>query len=200
MASNMDTLSDNTKKLISICKKDGTERIYEAIITSTDEAGGEKAFDSITTQGGGRLKNYTPQTDYEVTLEGYAVEVGTLAAGTTGNGFNDLMSDYDGTSQPVSIINDHTREEYRLVIMRTSNFTQASASAVTTTLDKAVRWTYENGHFTNVVASDTDNVVKFTLSFKTPAFNKAGTKNRTVESTDGTAAAVLPELAAYATA
>jgi len=194
MANSFDTLSDNTKKIITISKKGGSDRSYQAIITSTDQSGGAKDFEGIATQSGGRLKNYRPQEDIEVTLEGYAVEVGTNS-GTTGNGFSDLINDYNGSSQPISISNDHSRDEYRLVIMRTDNFAQTSATAVTTAGDKAVRWTYKNGHFTNVVASDTDNIVQFTLTYKCTPFDKDGNANVTDESTDGTV--VLPAISAY---
>jgi len=183
-----DTFSEKT--LLSIQKLDGTAMSFETIIESIDSSGGEKGFDSIATIGGGRLKKFNPQEDIEVTLEGYAVEAGT-DSGATGVGFYDLMHSQD-TTQPQSISVDSDRDEYMVCMMATDNSSQSNAISVTTSTDLAERWTYKNGHFTNVVASFTDKVWKFTVSYKCPPFNKAGTSNVTYESTDGEASKVLP--------
>lgn len=195
MASNFDTLSDNAKKLITLSKKGGSDVNYQVLIETVDQSGGAKSFDQIATFEGGRLKNHRPQEAFEITLEGYAVEVGT-DTGSTGKGFYDLMYTSD-TSQPQSISLDHTRDEWRLSIMATDNFDQTSAADVTITGDKANRWTFTNGHFTNVVFSDTDKLIKFTITYKVTPFNKIGSANVVIQSTDGTATKVLPALSAY---
>jgi len=183
-----DTWSEKT--LLSIQKLDGTAINFEAIIETIDQSGGEKGFDSIASISGGRLKKFNPQEDMEVTLEGYAVEVAT-ETGTAGKGFYDLMHSQE-TSQPLSISVDHERDEYMVCMMATDNSSQADAVSVTTSTDKAERWTFKNGHFTNVVASFTDKVWKFTITYKCPPFNKSAASNVTYESTDGTAAKILP--------
>lgn len=195
MASNFDTLSDNTKKLITFTKKGGSDVDYQVLIETVDQSGGARDFDQIATMGAGRLKNHRPQEAFEITFEGYAVEVGT-DSGTTGKGFYDLMYTAD-TSQPLSISLDHTREEWRVAVMATDNFSQTSAADVTTTGDKADRWVFENGHFTNVVFTDTDKLIKFTITYKVTPFDKDSSSNITFESTDGTATKILPALSAY---
>jgi len=189
----LDTFSETS--LLSICRKGGTEASYQVLIESVETSGGEKGFDSIASIAGGRLKKFNPQEDFEVTIEGYALEVGT-DSGTAGLGFYDLLHSQD-TSQPLSVSVDRVRDEFRLVIMATDNTSQTSASAVTTSGDQAMRWTFQNGHFTNVEASFSDKVWKFTVTFKCPPFNKSGTANVTYESTDGTATKVLPALSEY---
>ncbi len=179
--------------LISITKKDGSDINFNTIVETIDISGGSKDVTSMPTVRGGRLKQPTPQEDTEITIEGYAVEVGT-DTGTTGNGFYDLMGSGSTTSNVLTVNSDHNFDEYQLVILATDNTSQTTATATTTNGDNAMRWTYKNGHFTKLDASFTDNVWKFTLTFKVPPFDKSGNSNYTYESTqDGQ----LSEVSAY---
>ena len=189
----LDTFSEVA--LITICRDGGTETTYAAYIESFKESGGAKDFESIPTVAGGRLKKFTPQEDFEVTIEGYGLEVGT-DTGTSGLGWYDLLYTQD-TSQPMSISVDRTRDNFRLAIMLTDDTSQTSAAATTITGKKAIRKTYSNGHFTNVESDFSDKVMKFSITFKCPPFDSAGAANVVYESTDGTVDKVLPALAAY---
>jgi hypothetical protein len=189
----IDTFSEVA--LITITRQGGTDTSYAAIIESFKESGGAKDFESIATTSGGRLKKFNPQEDFEVTIEGYGLEIGT-DTGTTGLGWYDLMHTED-TSQPMSISVDRTRDNFRLSIMVTDNASQTSATAVTVTGDKAMRKTYKNGHFTNVESDFGDKVMKFSITFKCPPFDSSGSANVTYESTDGTDAKVLPAISTY---
>lgn len=187
-----DTFSETS--LLSITKKSGTDVNFKTIIETIDVSGGEKGFESIASIGGGRLKRFMPQADIEVTIEGYAVEVGT-DSGTTGAGFFDIMHTADA-SQPLSVPVDHSRDEYQIVVLATDNTSQTSATAATSATDKAMRMVFKNGHFTNVTSSFTgDKVWKFTVNYKCPPFNKEGTANVTYESSDGTTS--LSAVSAY---
>ena len=177
---------------VSITKKDGSNMDFKAIVETVDVSGGAKDFEGIATIAGGRLKKQNPQEDIEVTLEGYAVEVGSTS--TTGNGFYDLMYTQD-TSQPLSVSTDHTHSEYQLVVLATDNTSQTNATSATSSGDDAMRWVFKNGHFTKVDASFTDGVWKFTINFKVTPFDKSRNANVTFESTDGSS--VLSEVAAY---
>lgn len=187
-----DTFSETA--YLAICKKAGTPAEYKTIIETIDTSGGEKGFDSIASIGGGRLKKFNPQEDFEVTLEGYAVEVGT-DTGAVGKGFYDLMYNSADSTQPISISADRTRNEYQVVILMTENTTSTIATGVVPMGKSAKRVIMNNGHFTNVQASFTDKVWKYTVTYKVPPFNKAGTSNITYESTDGTAS--MSAVAAY---
>ena len=96
------------------------------------------------------------------------------------------------TSSSVATISaDHNFDEYQMVILATDNTSQTTATAATTSGDNAMRWKYQNGHFTKVDASFTDGVWKFSITFKVTPFNKSGTSNCTFESTqDGQLSAV----------
>jgi len=175
--------------LVSIQPKAGTAMDYRAVLTTYDISGGDKDFTSIANAKGGRVKNFTVQTDYEVTLEGYATEVGQTSS--TGNGFFDLMHTAS-TSQPLSISQDHVRTQYMLAIEHTTDTSATSAVAESTDEERALRDVFKNGHFTMVNQSFTDGVCKFTLKFKSAPFDKSASSNVTFESTDGTTGKVLP--------
>ena len=189
----INTFSEGSTYL-SICKQGGSFVDFKAIIETVDVPGSEKGMEGIPTIAGGRLKKFAPQEDQEVTLEGYAIEVGS--DGTTGNGFYDLMGTVD-TSQPLSISNDHTHDDFELVVLATDNTSQTTATAATTDGDKAMRWDFKGGNFTKVDASFTDGVWKFTITYKIPAFDKAASSTSTVESTDGTSSAILAAISDY---
>ncbi len=171
--------------IITIQEIDGTARDYRAVTTTYDISGGDKDFTSIANAKGGRIKNFTVQTDYEVTMEGYATQVGGA------DGFFDLMFTAD-TSQPYSISMDHNRSLQALSIMHTTSTSQTSAMDVTVDGDRAARDTFKNGHFTMVNQSFTDGICKFTFKFKSAPFDKEAASNVTLESTDGSSANILP--------
>jgi len=178
--------------LVSIMQKSGTAVEFPAIITTYDISGGDKDFQSIANAKGGRIKNFSVQTDYEITLEGFATEAGD------GAGFFDLQNpDPDGattsdTTQPLSFPVDHSRIQYLLCIQHTTDTAATSAIAETTTEERALRDTFKNGHFTMVNQSFTDGICKFTVKFKSAPFDKDASSNVTFESTDGTTGKVLP--------
>ena len=176
-------------------------RDFRAIISTYDISGGDKDFSGIANAKGGRIKNFTFQTDYEITLEGYAVQAGGKDATVNAQGFFDLQHS-DGfdttattaTTQPMSIPADHSRAEFLLAIEHTDNTSATSAAVATTDGDRALRDVFKNGHFTSVNQSFTDGINKFSIKFKATPFNKSASANVTYESTDGSSAKILPLL------
>lgn len=175
--------------LISIMQKGGTVVEFPTIITTYDISGGDKDFQSIANAKGGRIKNFSIQTDYEITLEGYATQAGN------GEGFFDLQN--PGTAdvtQPLSYSVDHDRTQYLLSIMHTTDTAATSAIAESTQDERALRDTFKNGHFTMVNQTFTDNICKFTVKFKSAPFDKSAGANVTFESSDGGDTSILPEI------
>lgn len=182
------------KYLITIQKKGGSAMDFRALITTYDITGGVKDFETIPNAKGGRIKNFKAQSDYEIKLEGYAVESGT-ATGTTGEGFFDLLHADDGDStQPLLIVPDHVRDLYLVSICHTDSESASSAVAASTDGDSTMRDTFRNGHFTNVTQSFTDGICKFAITFKAAPFDKDAGTNVSFESTDGTATKVIPAI------
>lgn len=175
--------------LITIMQKGGSAQEFRAIVTTYDISGGDKDFASIANAAGGRIKNFATQTDYEISLEGYATQVGD------GEGFFDLQ--FPGTvlsGNPFSVGADHDHTEFMLSLMHTTDIDATSAVAATEQDERALRDTFKNGHFTMVNQSFTDGICKFTLKFKAAPFDKAAGINVTFESTDGSTTSPLPEV------
>lgn len=173
--------------LLSIQKKGGSANNYYALITTYDISGGDKDFSQIANGKGGRIKNFSPQTEIEVTMEGYATQVGNT------EGFVDLLhSTTADSTQPLSFPVDHSRDLFMLMIMHNTEEGVTDPLAATTQDERAIRDTFKNGHFVGLTQSFTDGVCKFTLKFKVTPFDKDGTANVTYESTDGSATSPLP--------
>ena len=173
--------------LISIMQKGGTVVEFPTIITTYDISGGDKDFQSIANAKGGRIKNFSAQTDYEVSLEGYATQAGN------GGGFFDLQ--HPGTvdaTDPLSYTVDHDRSQYMVAIMHTTSTTDSSAIGVSSANARAMRDVFKNGHFTMVNQSFTDGICKFTVKFKSAPFDKSAVGNVTFESTEGETGEELP--------
>jgi len=171
---------------VAICKKGGSDMEFRTITETVDVDLGDKDFDVIATLAGGRLVKFNPQEPTSITLEAYPVEAGT-DTGNTGKGFFDLMNSSDN-SQPLSIAVDRNRDQYRVVILWTDDTSVTSATASVAEGQTGLRIIAQNGYFTSVKPSFTDGILKFTVTFKCPPFDKDGNANITMESTDGTAA------------
>lgn len=187
----LDTWSETA--WVDIAAQAGSDVAFQTITETVDIDIGDKDFDVIATMSGGRLVKFTPQEPTSITLEAYPVEAGT-ATGTTGEGFFDLMNTTDA-SQPVSITVDRSRSKYRIVILWTDNTAIANASAEVADTYNALRVVASDGYFTSVKPSFTDGVLKFTITYKVPPFDKSGTGNVTIQSTDATA--TLTAVASY---
>lgn len=173
---------------VAITKTGGSDVEFASITETVDLDIGDKDFDVINTLKGGRLVNFNPQEPTTLTLEAYPVEAGTDSTDTTagtGNGFMDLIHTGD-TSQPLSIDFDRTRTKVRCVVLWTNDTTVTKATDAVTTASEALRFVLINGYVTSAKPSFTDGVLKYTVALKFPAFNKAGTSNGLIESTDGT--------------
>lgn len=182
----VDTWSETA--LLSISKASGTEVQFYTLTETVDVDIGEKGFDVISTLAGGRLVKFTPQEPTTITLEAYPVEAGT-DTGTTGKGFVDLLwgGILSDTSQPISISSDRTREAHRVTILWTDDTTITTAEAAVNLNQTGLRIIAKNGYCTSVKPSFTDGVLKFTITYKFPPFDKSGNGNVEIQSTDGTA-------------
>jgi len=170
---------------VGITVLDGSEVQFATITETVDIDLGDKDFDAIATLKGGRLVKFNPQDVTTITLEAYPLEAGT-DTGSTGKGFFDLMNTQDA-SQAQTISVDHQRDQYQIVVLWTEDTDITTAGSAVTNSNEGFRIVAKNGYFTGVKPAMTDGVLKFTVTFKCPPFNKAGTANVTMESTDGTA-------------
>jgi hypothetical protein len=191
--SNPDTWSEIAK--VAIAAQGGADIAFGSITESVDIDIGDKDFDAIATIAGGRLVKFSPMDVTTITLEAYSLEAGT-DTGTTGKGFFDLLNTVDA-SQPVSIALDKARNKYRMAILWCTDYTKAAEAQIVTPTDQALRVVAADGYFTSVKPSFTDGVLKFTVTYKVPPFDKSGVANVQIQSVAGTATATLATLASY---
>ena len=179
--------------LVSITAQSGTAVEFKTLTETVDIDIGDKDFDTIATLAGGRVVKFTPEEPVEITLEAYPVEAGTVS-GAVGKGFFDLLHTQDA-SQPLSIAVDHTRTKYRMTMLWTDSTTVTTAETTVSGSKAALRIMAADGFFTSAKPSFTDGILKWTVKYKVPAFDKSAVANVKIESTDGTADMAAP--AAY---
>jgi len=174
--------------LLSISKSGGDEIQFYTLTETIDITVGNKDFDVIANLAGGRIVKFTPQEPMEITLEAYPVEAGT-DTGTTGKGFFDLLwgGIQSDATQPISLSADRTREKHRMVILWTDDTSVTDATSDINLNQAGLRIIAKNGYCTSVNPSFTDGILKFTVTYKFPPFDKDGNPNIEVQSTDGTA-------------
>lgn len=187
-----DTWSETAK--VAIAAQSGADVQFVTITETVDIDIGDKDFDVIATLAGGRLVNFKPQDVTTITLEAYPTEAGT-DTGTTGKGFFDLVNTLD-TSQAVVVPVDRTRSKYRVAVMWTDADVNAEAQVVSPT-NTALRVVASDGYFISAKPSFTDGLLKFTVKYKVPPFDKSGSANVKVESVSGSTTATLSPLASY---
>lgn len=182
----LDTWSETA--LLSISKASDSEVQFYTITETVDIDIGEKGFDVIANLAGGRLVKFTPQEPTTITLEAYPVEAAT-DSGAAGKGFFDLLwgGIRSDTSQPVSISADRAREKHRMTILWTDDTSVTTAEAAINLNQTGMRIIAKNGYCTSVKPSYTDGILKVTVIYKFPPFDKDGTANVEIQSNDGTA-------------
>jgi hypothetical protein len=185
--------------LLAISAQGGTNVKFACMTETVDIDIGDKDFDVIAGLCGSRLVKFTPEDVTTVTLEAYPLQAGTeaLSTATTGTGFFDLMHTVD-TANPLVIPVDRTRTPYRIAIMWTDKTSETDATAqIVTPTNTAMRFVAAGGYFTSVKPSFTDQVLKFTVAYKVPPFDSAGSANIKLESVAGATTATLTALASY---
>jgi hypothetical protein len=185
--------------LIAVSKIGGSDIQFAGLTETVDIDIGEKGIEGVPLVNGGRVTKFTAQGDSTMTFEMYPLQAGT-DTGAVGHGVFDLMNTVDG-SVPIRVIGDRNRDKYRVLVLWTNDPTPTTAQASTANTYSALRIGMADGYFTQVKPSFTDGILKFTVTYKVAAFDKAGAGNIMVESCAGASAPdVLPAVAAYTTA
>ena len=181
-----DTWSETA--LVSISKASDTEVEFYTITETIDIDMGNKDFDVIANLAGGRLVKFNPEEPTTITLEAYPVEAGT-DTGAAGKGFFDLLwgGIKSDITQPLSLSGSRTREPHRMTLLWTDDTSVTTASASINLGQSGLRIIAKNGYCTSVKPSFTDKILKYTVTYKFPPYDKDGTANVEVQSTDATA-------------
>ena len=187
--------------LIDITPKGSTAVQFAALTETVDIDQGDKDIEQVVNLKGGRIVKKTPQDLTTITFEGYAVGVNAVTGASDlgpSQFFNASNTTFD-TTETTGIISTPTigRLLYRVCIMWTEDTTPTTASGASTALFAARRYAVVNAYLTSYKESFTDGILKYTMTFKVPAFNKQGTAQIREDSTLTTTA--LSALTTYNT-
>ena len=194
--------------LVSIYRKGDTTtgEVNFATITETiDISEGDYPGESIPNVAGGRIWHQSPQEDGEITLELYPVGLGS----TTGVGLAQQWHQVSGTppaaydtSEPMASDSswlagqNRVRDSFRVSILWTNDTASvATAAAATAATTDSYRFYATDCRIISHKTSFTDKVVKTTVTFKFPSWNKAGTAR--IGLWEGSIATALGALGAY---
>jgi len=180
--------------LVTITKLDGSNVEFAALTETIDIDMGDKDVDQITNVGGGRMVKKTPQDITTITFEGYPLDIDS----TEGSGVSQMFEGgtWD-TVEPLETEASLSRDLFRIAILWTDDTAATSGAGSTSASTNSYRINFAHCWMNSMKPSFTDGILKFTFSFKCPAFNPVGTANIKEQSGDNTA---LVALSAYSSA
>ena len=178
---------------------------YATINTGWEINEGDYPWESIPNSAGGRIGHQSPQEDGEITLELYPVGLGV----TTGVGLFQQWHQVSGTppaaydtSEPMASDSSwiagqsRVRDSFRVSILWTNDpASVATAAGATAASTDGLRFYATDCRITSHKTSWTDKIVKTTVTFKYPSWNKAGTTR--IGLWEGGIATALSALGAY---
>lgn len=174
--------------LVSVYRKgDSTtgERQFAAITETIEINEGDYPGESIPNLAGGRIWHQSPQEDGEITLELYPLDLATNAdnkgmfqfwhgvSGTPPAAYDTSEPMATDTSWPAGA--NRVRDSFRVSILWTNDVTVSSAAGATAASTDSLRFYATDCRIISHKTDFTDKIVKTTVTFKYPAFNKAGT-------------------------
>lgn len=178
--------------LVGVTKIDGSAVQFASYVEldSIDPAEGDKDITTANTSNGGRIVKKTPQSDNEITLKLYEIEIGTSAS---------LAQLYHGTTDstdPLTSTNSRTRDLFQVAFLWTDDTTVTTAEAATAASTYARRLVFKDLRMTSYKETIEDGTMVVNATFKGPAFNQSGTGLVTRQSSNSSGSG-LTELSAY---
>jgi len=174
--------------LVTITKLGSSNVEFAALTETIDIDMGDKDIDHIVNVSGGRMVKKTPQDITTITFEGYPLDIDS----TNGTGVSQMFEGGTwGTTEPLEASASRSRDLFRIAILWTDDTSATSAAGATATSTNSYRIVFAHCWMTSMKPSFTDGVLKFTFSFKCPAFNPMGTANIKEQSGDDTALTTL---------
>jgi hypothetical protein len=146
---------------------------------------GDKDIEQIPNLKGGRVVKKTPQDITTITFEGYPVDCDSAG----GTGFSNLFEGGQtwDTTEPFGVNSTIVRDLFRIAILWTDDPAATAGVGLTAASTNSYRIVFAHAWCTSMKPSYTDGVLKVTLQFKCPAFNKNGMALIHEDSGDATA-------------
>jgi len=174
---------------VAISDEDGNQYQFGSITDTIDIAWGSRDVEAIATVSAGRVVKKIPEAITEITLELFPV--GISSDGTTPNGIHGWFMglDPDATSGIVQF----TRKKFRVAVLWSTATITDAAGAIAS--GDSLRFSFWNCYLTDATLDFTDDILKSTVTFKCPPYDRAGSGLiKAEEADDGT----LATLGAYA--
>jgi len=165
-----------------------TDVQFASLTETIDIDLGDKDIEQVPTLIGGRVVKKTPQDMTTITFEGYPLDIDS--AGGTGVSQMFHGGTWD-TAEPLTLVASTLRDIFRVSILWTDDPACTSGAGATAVLTNAYRIIFAHAYMTSMKPSFTDGVLKFTFTFKCPAFNKYGVALIKEDSGDATALTTL---------
>lgn len=176
--------------LVSIYRKGDstTGEIEFAALTETIEISeGDYPGESIPNMAGGRIWHQSPQEDGEITLELYPIDMNVATPGGLFQQWHgvsgappaayDVSADKEFESDSSWIAGQsRVRDSFRVSILWTDDpASVTNAAAATAAAANALRFYATDCRIISHKADYTDKILKISVTFKFPSWNKAGT-------------------------
>jgi len=175
------------KCFVAISVKNGSTYNFGAYTSDIKITGGDKDFKGQPINNGGRIKQYDPQTDWQVEVTCFPVSVNP-SDGSVTQIFDGQTID---NSDPYQSVNTNSHTEVRLALLWTDDSSVSSAVDEVSAGNEGFRIYWTNGEIISETFDWTDQKLGGTFIFKAPAFNKSGSGTRHVESTETTGVSAL---------
>lgn len=174
---------------VAISDEDGNQYQFGTITDTIDIAWGSRDIESIATVSAGRVTKFIPEDLTEITLELFPV--GISSDGTTPNGIHGWFMGLSPSA--TSGIVTFTRKRFRVAVLWTTVTGITDAAGAITSGD-SLRFSFWNCYLTDATLDFTDDLLKSTVTFKCPPYNRAGSGMVKAEEADE---ATLATLGAY---
>jgi hypothetical protein len=177
------------KAYVAISDEDGNQVQFGARTDTIDITFGAKDIESIPIVNAGRITKFSPEEDSELSLELYPV--GVSADSSDPNG---LLGWFMGLSpSATSGTITFARKRFRVAILWTTASSVSDAAGSISSAD-SFRISFWGCYMTELNNEFTDDIVKSSVTFKCPPYNRSAAGLIKVEEADG---AVLSSLNPY---
>lgn len=177
---------------VAIADDSGSNEYAFGSITDTiDIAWGSRDIEAIPTISAGRVIRFVPEDLTEITLEVFPV--GITSNGSVPNGLHGWFAGLEPGD--TTGLNTFRRKKFRVSVLWTtvplgaSDLASGSISA-----GESLRFTWYNCYMTDATVSFTDELLRATVTFKCPPYDRAANSLIKLEEADGT---TLPALGTY---
>jgi len=177
---------------VAISDEDGNQYQFGTITDTIDIAWGSRDIESIATVSAGRVTKFIPEDITEITLELFPV--GISSDGTTPNGIHAWFMGLSPSA--TNGIVQFTRKKFRVAVLWTT-LASGSVTDAAGALGEGdhLRFSFWNCYLTDATLDFTDDLLKSTVTFKCPAYDRSGSGLIKAEEADD---ATLTTLGAYA--